>query len=236
MNLILFSESDFVGRANRVRLRGRRLRHVLAVHRAKLGDTLRVGLLNAQLGTGVITAFTSEALEMDVTLEQAPPAPLPVTLLLALSRPKSLKRVLQGATAMGVKRIVLMNTWRVEKSFWQSPLLQPEALREQMILGLEQACDTVLPEIALRQRFKPFVEDEVPHLIRGTRALIAHPGSRQACPHDVRQPVTLAVGPEGGYIPYEVDMFQASSFESVSLGVRSLRVEHAVPALLSRLF
>lgn len=235
MNLILLFEEDFVG-PYRVRLRGRRLQHVLAVHRARVGDALRVGRVDAQTGVGVITALAGDVLEMEVALDQEPPPALPVTLLLALPRPKSLKKVLQAATAMGVKRVVLLASWRVEKSFWGSPLLGPEALREQLVLGLEQARDTVLPEITVRKRFKPFVEDELPDMIRGTRALVAHPPAPQPCPRAVSSPVTLAVGPEGGFIPYEIGLLQARGFEAVSLGVRSLRVEHAVPALLGRLF
>lgn len=235
MNLILLFKDDFID-TQRVRLHGRRTQHVLAVHRARVGDALRVGLVNAQIGSGVITALASDALEMEVVLDHPPPPPLPLTLLLALPRPKSLKKVVQAATAMGVKRIVLMSTWRVEKSFWDSPVLAPEGLREQLVLGLEQARDTVLPEITLRRRFKPFVEDEVPDIVLGTRALLAHPPAARPCPRDVQGPVTLAVGPEGGFIPYEVDLLQAHGFAAVSLGPRSLRVEHAVPALLGRLF
>jgi RsmE family RNA methyltransferase len=193
-------------------------------------------VVNGQLGRGVITALSDDALEMDVALDQAPPPPLPVTLVLALPRPKSLKKVLAAVTTMGVKRVVLLNTFRVEKSYWQSPLLQPTTLREQMLLGLEQAGDTVLPEISLRYRFKPFVEDEVAELTRGTRALVAHPTAVHPSPRDVQQAVTLAVGPEGGFIPFEVELLQAHGFEPVSLGARRLRVEHAVPALLGRLF
>jgi 16S rRNA (uracil1498-N3)-methyltransferase len=234
MNLIILFEHDFIDSARRVRLHGRRQAHVLGVHRAQVGETRRVGLLDGRLGTARITLLSGDALEMDVTLNRPPPPPLPLTLLLALPRPKSLKRVLQAVTAMGVKRIVLMNAWRVEKSFWESPVLQPETLREQMVLGLEQACDTLLPEIMLRPRFKPFVEDEVPGLIRNTRALLAHPLAEQPCPRGLQEAVTLAVGPEGGFIPYEVELLQAQGFTAVSLGARTLRVEHAVPALLGR--
>jgi 16S rRNA (uracil1498-N3)-methyltransferase len=235
MNLILLFDEDFVG-PQRVRLHGRRVQHVLAVHRVSVGDVLRVGRVNAQTGSGVITALTSDAMEMEVALDQDPPVALPVRLLLALPRPKSLKKVVQAVAAMGVKRILVMATWRVEKSFWESPALHAESLREQLVLGLEQGRDTVLPEIQMRRRFKPFVEDEVPDLIRGTRAFVAHPPAAQPCPHDVRGSVTLAVGPEGGFIPYEIELLQAHGFVAVSLGVRSLRVEHAVPALLGRLF
>ncbi len=235
MNLVILFENDFVA-AGCVRLHGRRLEHVRSVHHGRPGTTLDVGLLNGQVGSGEIERLSEDALEMTVRLDQPPPPALPLTLLLALPRPKTLKKVLQAVTAMGVKRVVLLNTWRVEKSFWDSPLLQESALQEQMILGLEQARDTVLPRLVLRQRFKPFVEDELPELISGTRSLVAHPPAGRPCPRDVRQPITLAVGPEGGFIPYEVERLEAASFEAVSLGERPLRVEHVVPALLGRLF
>jgi len=235
MNLVLLFADDFID-TRRARLTGRRAQHIRTVHHAKVGDTLRVGLLSDQLGTGAVTHLTDTAVELEVRLDQSPPPPLPLTLLLALPRPKSLKRIVQAVTAMGVKRVILMNTWRVEKSFWDSPALAESALRAQMILGLEQARDTVLPTISLRRRFKPFVEDEVPELSAGTLALAAHPFADDECPRAVEQSVTLAVGPEGGFIPYEVELFRQHGFRPVSLGPRSLRVEHAVPALLGRLF
>ena len=161
---------------------------------------------------------------------------VPLTLLLALPRPKMLKRVLQTVAAMGVPRLVLLNSYRVEKSFWQTPFLEPEAIREQLLLGLEQARDTVLPEVSIEKRFKPFVEDRLPAISAGTLGLVGHPGPYPACPRAVEQHVTLAIGPEGGWIPYEVEKLAAAGLQPVQLGERILRVETAVPALLARLF
>ena len=94
-----------------------------------------------------------------------------------------LRRSLQTIAAMGVKTLYLINSSRVEKSFWQTPLLAPEALEEQLLLGLEQAKDTLMPEIHLRKLFKPFVEDELAEIIKGSQALVAHPITRRALPH-----------------------------------------------------
>jgi RsmE family RNA methyltransferase len=135
-----------------------------------------------------------------------------------------------------VKQIYLLNSYRVEKSFWNSPLLQPEKLQEQFLLGLEQTVDTILPEVHLRKLFKPFVEDELPAIIKGTTALVAHPFADASFPASVAGPATLAIGPEGGFIPYEIEKLQECGFVSVSLGERILRVETAVPVLLGRLF
>lgn len=235
MNLLLLTPEDCVA-PGRARLAGRRLLHVQEVHRAAAGDRLRVGLLGGDMGEGVITALTPEALELEFTLVAPPPPKLPLTVLLSLPRPKMLRRIFQAVAAMGVPRLVLMNSYRVEKSFWESPWLAPEAVREQLLLGLEQARDTVLPEVVLEPRFKPFVEDRLPSLAAGSRCLVAHPGASLACPVGVAVPATLAIGPEGGFIPYEVDLLQAGGFEPVHLGPRILRVETAVTALVARLY
>lgn len=235
MNLLLLTPEDCPA-PGRARLAGRRLRHVREVHRAVAGDELRVGLVGGLMGTGRITLLERDALEIEFTLEQAPPPKLPLTLLLALPRPKMLKRIFQVVAAMGVQRLVLMNSYRVEKSFWESPWLLPEAVREQLLLGLEQARDTVLPEVLLEPRFKPFVEDRLPDLCRQGVSLIAHPVAAEPCPVAIAAPATLAIGPEGGFIPYEVELLQAAGFRAVHLGPRILRVETAVTALVARLY
>lgn len=236
MNLLLLEDGDLVAEG-RALLRGRRLKHLHEVHRAESGDRLRVGRLGGRMGTGRIVRLDTDAAEIAIeSLDQSPPAKLPVTLLLALPRPKMLKRVLQTVASMGVPRLVLVNSYRVEKSFWQTPFLEPEAIREQLILGLEQARDTLLPEVVIEKRFKPFVEDRLPQLAAGTLGLVGHPGAYPACPRAVDGTVTLAIGPEGGWIPYEVDKLQEAGLAPVQLGERILRVETAVTALLARLF
>lgn len=235
MNLLLLEDGDFVA-ADRALLSGRRLKHLHEVHRAEVGDRLRVGRLDGLMGTGQLLRLDAEQAELSIELDQSAPEKLPITLLLALPRPKMLRRVLQTISAMGVPRLVLLNSYRVEKSFWQTPFLEPAAIREQLILGLEQARDTVLPEIIIEKRFKPFVEDRLPALAAGSLGLIGHPGAYPACPRAVDRAVTLAIGPEGGWIPYEVEKLQEAGLQPVQLGERILRVETAVTALLARLF
>jgi len=235
VNLLLLDDADFVA-ADRVILRDRRLTHLQDVHRAESGDRLRVGRLGGLMGEGHLLRLEVNEAELQVSFDQAPPAKLPLTLLLALPRPKMLRRVLQTVAAMGVPRLVLLNSYRVEKSFWQTPFLDPEAIREQLILGLEQARDTVLPEVIIEKRFKPFVEDRLPALAAGSLGLVGHPGPWPECPRALSEPVTLAIGPEGGWIPYEVDKLREAGLNPVQLGERILRVETAVTALLARLY
>ena len=60
------------------------LRHVLEIHQASEGDELRVGLLNGNVGKGVITHLSSEKMHLEVELDTPPPPALPLTVLLAL--------------------------------------------------------------------------------------------------------------------------------------------------------
>jgi len=216
-------------------LRGRRFRHILDVQRVAVGEELNVGLCHGPIGKGRITRIAADSLEMDVRWTAAPPSRVDGILLVALPRPPVLKRILADVTAMGIKQIYLINSQRVEKSFWNSRALRAQTILQQLVLGLEQACDTVLPEVYLRPYFKPFVEDELPRISQGRQGWAAHPGGDCSCPRQVRQPFVLAIGPEGGFIPYEIDKFRALRYSIVDLGQRILRVETAVTFLLGRL-
>ena len=235
MNLILLQPEDFAGSSDRVRLVGRRLDHVRSIHRAAVGDALCVGVLGGRIGRGLVERLDGDVLEMRVELDREPPAPLPAVLVLALPRPLVLKRILIAATSLGVKRIALVHTRRVEKSFWGSRAVGEVCIREQLLLGLEQARDTVLPKVSLHRRFRPFVEDDLPRLAEGTRGLVLHPAVTTVFPPTLSGRATIVIGPEGGLVPYEVEKLEAAGFSPVALGDRILRVESAVPFVLSRL-
>ncbi len=235
MNLLVLEDTDFISESQ-AKVTGRRLRHLLDINKVTVGDSLKAGRLNGLMGTAQVLHIDSESIHLDVTLTERPPAPLPLTLILALPRPKMLRRILQTIATMGVKKLYLINTWRVEKSYWQTPWLADTALRQQLILGLEQGGDTQLPEIVIKKRFKPFVEDELINITADSKSFLAHPKADDPCPMAFNQPSTLAIGPEGGFIDYEVEKFVEMGFQPITLGSRILRVETAVPVLLSRLF
>lgn len=237
MNLIILKQQDFVTETQ-AKLSDRRFEHLVNVQKVKINDILRAGLFNGDMGTARVVKADAHEIILETQLDTPAPAGLPVTLILALPRPKMLRRILQTVAAMGVKQLHLINSYRVEKSFWQSPWLEPEAIEEQLLLGLEQGVDTIMPDVALHKRFKPFVEDILPGIAVNTLGLVAHPGEHEACPVSLcpSKTVTLAIGPEGGFIPYEVEKLSEAGLLPVSLGDRILRVETAVPVLLSRLF
>ena len=239
MNLVLLQPEDFEvaggGDPSRVRLRGRRCEHVRRIHRAEVGDELCVGLLGGKIGTGRILSLGSDGLELAVSLVREPPVPLALTLVVALPRPLVLKRVLLHATTLGVKRIALIHAKRVEKSYWQSDALSVESITEQLLQGLEQARDTLLPRASLHHRFRPFAEDDLGEILAGSRGFVAHPQTSRECPRAVDGPVTLAIGPEGGFNSFEIERLVEAGLEPVRLGDRAMRVEAAIPYAVARI-
>ncbi len=235
MNIALLFEEDFISH-NIAVLSDRRLKHLQDIRDIKLGDKIAVGKANGMIGEANVNEITDHSVQLAINWTRQSPAPLPTTLIIALPRPKMVKRIIQTVATMGVKELYFINSYKVEKSFWQSPWLTEPKLLENVILGLEQAMDTQLPNIHLKKRFKPFVEDELPEISKNSLRLVAHPGDHQECPIQVKQQTTLAIGPEGGFIPYEIDKLLECGFEAVSLGDRILRTETAVPVLLSKLF
>lgn len=235
MNLIVFSKQDLSSN-NTLVLSDDRFTHIVNTHNAKSGDTVRVGELNGKMGQGIITKLSEDSVEIDFTLDQEPPKKLPLTVVLALPRPKMIRRILRSAAELGIQRLYIINSYKVEKSYWSSPLICEDKVQSYLLEGLQQAKDTVLPEVQFNKRFKPFVEDELPDIIEGTTALVAHPGIGSSCPHGLDKSITLAIGPEGGFIDYEVEKLVEAGCEPIHLGKRILKVENALTALVSKLF
>lgn len=233
MNLLLFTDSDRLDEGC-ISVSDYRLKHLLQVHRAKCGDRLRVGELGGLMGSGDIVELNNERAVLAVTLNEPPPPKLPLQLILALPRPKMLRRILRSVAELGVSELHLINSYRVEKSYWQTPALHADTVHAYLLQGLEQSRDTILPQVHCHHRFKPFVEDLLPGIIGSRRALLAHPGDYPACPASLEGDSLLVIGPEGGFIPYEVERLQAAGCSTVSLGPRILRVENAVCSLLGR--
>lgn len=235
MNLLLVEDHHFLD-SDRVKVTGAALRHLREILAVAPGDSVRVGRLGGLMGRGEIASITASEAILQIQLDHPPPAKLPLRLVLALPRPKAARRILRTIAEMGVADLVLMNCWKVEKSYWNSPLLTTDAVREALLDGLQQARDTVLPRLHWAPRFKPFVEDELATLAAGTTSLLAHPGDYPPCPVGLNAPATLAVGPEGGFTPYEIGQLTEAGLAPMQLGARILRTESAIPALLARLF
>ncbi len=241
MNLLLLDPGELAG--DRARLVGRRAAHLREVLGVGPGDRVRAGIVGGGVGEAQVLALDPDgAVEVAVSCQEPPPARVPVQLVLAVPRPKVLTRVLETAAAFGVERIDLVNAWRVDKAYLDSPRLAPEAVAEAVRLGAEQGAQTHLPEVRLHRRLMAYFDGLAglddggvgPRLCAHPRAALGM-GSVGLAGAALGTPVTLAIGPEGGWILREVDTFAARGFAVVSLGLPVLRVEAAIAAALGQL-
>jgi len=232
MNLILLNQQDYID-DKRVRLSGRRFKHLHSVLNVASGDSLRVGKINDQIGTAKVVSVSKSHIELIVDLTVLPADPLGIDIIVALPRPLMFKRILYTATMMGVKKMHFIHSRRVEKSFWQSSSLKEEEIEQQCILALEQAGDTIMPEIHFHRRFKPFIEDKLPGISKGKQKILAHADVESVNPA-LTIPAVAVIGPEGGFSEYEVDVLCQQGFQLLNLGRRILRVDTAVTTVLAK--
>ena len=234
MNLLLLDEKDITG-PNTAVISDERLQHVITVLSSKLGDTLSVGLINGNMGKALITALDTKALHLQFVLDKTPPAPLPLTVVLALPRPKMLRRIVHNIAEFGIKELHLIHSFKVEKSYWQTPWLDEAQLNAFLLNGLSEAKDTVLPKVFLHKRFKPFVEDTLPLIIDNKEAFIAHPYCNDPMPCASSNERVIVIGPEGGFTPYEVDLIRQQGVNAFHMGERIYKVENALTLLSGQL-
>ena len=245
MNLILLDKNE-LDDSGFVSLSDRRAKHICEVIKPAIGERLNAGIINGKVGQVEVLDFNTGSspnislqILNDTFKEDSPPA-IDISLIIALPRPKVARRLIALCTECGVKDIHFINSYRVEKSFWQSPLLSDEKVYQQIKLSLEQAKDTQRPNIQFHKRFKPFVEDELPSLAKDKQALVAHPYDADVYIDEqtktIKQaPRLMVIGPEGGFIPYEIELLKKAGLKTLGLGSRIYRVETVVPLLLGKL-
>lgn len=249
MNIILLQPEELSKITNkRVTLDDYRAEHIVKVLRSEEGESLRVGVVDGCKGSAVIRRVKKRfpfSVELDVCLENGyQEKRAQIDLVLALPRPIMLRRILSQVTALGVDHIYLINANRVEKSFWQANLLEEKEYLPHIITGLEQAVATRLPKVSFYKRFRPFVEDLLPTVKESYEHLIvADPAGDQPLQDaivyskkemEASSRVLLCIGPEGGWVDFELEKFKIQGFSICTIGERILKVDTAVVALHSK--
>ena len=236
MNLILVDERDRVD-VSSVRLSDSRAAHLLNVLRVVPGQKVRVGLLDGPFGVGTVEAAREGQVTMQCAFESEVPPPPRVDVLLALPRPKVMRRLWAQLAALGVGQIILTNAERVERHYFDTHVLAEAFYRSLLIEGLQQARDTRLPAVSIHRQFRILIEDHLNGLFGDGVRLVADPAGtssiqRAVSEHRDRR-VLLAIGPEGGWNTFELSLLETHGFRLVGLGPRTLRVDTACTALLA---
>jgi len=226
-----------------VRLDGRRAAHLRQVLHVEVGQRLRAGIVRGPRLPALVRAVGPRLIELELELAAAVVDPVPtLELVLALPRPKALPRILEAAASFGLRRLDVVNAWRVDRAYFDSPKVTIEAMTEHLWLGCEQGRHTHLPEVAIHRRLLPFLEEEWPMRRQAApeRQLLAfHPEARCQLEEAVMSrggtPFTVFVGPDGGFVESELRTLGKVGATLVGLGKAVLRTEIAVVAVLSQL-
>jgi RsmE family RNA methyltransferase len=235
VNLILLDAGELAADGTAT-LDDARAAHIVRVLGGQPGQTVRIGRIDGPLGTGTLTGVNEARVSLTCAFEQAVPPVPHLDLLLALPRPKVLRRLWAQLAALGVHRIMLTNAERVERNYFDTHLLEARIYRPLLVEGLQQARDTRLPVVSVHRQLKVLVEDHLDGLCGDSRRLVADHRAALPVVDAVRQQagrVLLAVGPEGGWIDFELTLLQSHGFTPVSMGPRTLRVDTACVALIS---
>jgi RsmE family RNA methyltransferase len=235
VNLIILDPAE-VTSAGDVTLTGARAAHLADVLKVTPGQTVRVGLLDGPLGAAVVTATDGRRVAMRCTFDgDAPPRPR-VDLLLALPRPKVMRRLWPQLAALGVGQIILTNAERVERNYFDTHVLAPDCYRPLLVEGLQQARDTRLPTVSMHRQFRILVEDHLDTLFAGVR-LVADPRAGASITDTLRgmqgDRILIAIGAEGGWNDFERQLLEGRGFQPVGLGPRTLRADTACVALVT---
>ena len=242
MNLLLLEPSEVRSDGTSV-VSAWRARHLRDVLRVQPGHEVRAGMVDGGLGTCTVLALDEDTVTLKCTFDVTPIRPS-VDLLLALPRPKVMQRLWAQMAALGGGQIILTNATRVERNYFDTHVLEPDNYRPLLLEGLQQARDTHLPVVSIHRRLKVLLEDDLDGLCPSGARLVAHPGSTATfraalgTNHARERGTTrtlLAVGPEGGWTDFELQLLTAHGFGVVGMGGRTLRSDTACVALLALL-
>lgn len=234
MNLILLASDECTDSC--VTLTDARATHLRRVLRVTPGQSVRVGMIDGPYGTGTVESVDERRVSLRCDFAGDIPSRPRVDVLLALPRPKVMRRLWAQLAALGVGRIILTNAGRVERDYFDTHILTEATYHPLLIEGLQQARDTRLPLVSIHRQFKILVEDQLHDLFSSGTRLTADPSGQASIAETLvtrDERVLLAIGPEGGWSEFELSLLAAHGFTAVGLGRRTLRVDTACVALLS---
>jgi 16S rRNA (uracil1498-N3)-methyltransferase len=215
-----------------VTLSERAARHVLAL-RLRVGDAIALFTGDGTESSATLTEISKRRTVALVreTLAADRESPLRTTLVQGVCAADRMDLVLQKATELGVdaiqplvtaRSIVRLSEDRLERrgQHWQNVVLA----------ACEQCGRNRIPRVAPSVTFANYLGAAPPP---GVRILLSPLGTRRIRDLAVREPVTLLVGPEGGFSPEERGLALAAGFVEVRFGPRVLRTETAPLAALA---
>ncbi len=209
-----------------IEVTGDEFHHAARVVRVREGEEVEVFDGHGHAAHGMIAEIGRQSLRVDVDREIESREPkIRMTLAAAIIQLDKFELVLQKATELGAAAIVPLVTDRVE--------VRPERYhgkaerwRKIVFEAVKQSGRSAIPEVSEPQTF-----DE---LAKKPGVKIVFDADEPADPPPAAvDPVTLLIGPEGGWSEREIALAHASGCSFARLGVRRLRAETATIVALA---
>ncbi|RKX19840.1 MAG: hypothetical protein DRP35_07040 [Candidatus Zixiibacteriota bacterium] len=241
MNLLILNENDQLS-DNQFIITDHRANHILNILKLSVGSQLNLGLIDKFTGIGIIEKIDNK--KITITIKESHEkikALQSINIICALPRPQTIKKILFIAGMTAIRNIFFIRANRVEKSFFQSPLLDKKEYMKYLIEGMSQGKQIFLPNVSFHTKFKPFFEDYLPDNFdknNNNYRLLPDMEASSTINSVYKKSdsnILLAIGPEGGWVPFEIEMMKSLGFKKFKLSDYTLRVEHALMASISQL-
>ena len=214
----------------REHVRSRRLRdgdEVVAID----GKGARARAVLARAGTAIVL-LPSEKI---FAFSSSSSSPLPgepanrVVVALACAEPARVEWAIEKGTECGAAGFVLLDAERSQRAHVAALAKRMSRLVRIAEEATKQCDRTLVPFVEGPKSIEEFLRG-----VRGERVLVAEAGGAPLA-RPVPQAAITAIGPEGGFAPPEISLFEENSSLFFSLGPRILRLETAVVVALARL-
>jgi RsmE family RNA methyltransferase len=208
------------------------LKHLTQTIKVKMGDVLKVTILNRGIGKAKILEINPQFIKLEILQITKCHSPW-FDLIVGVSRPQTMKKILEHATTFGANSFHFYQAALSEKSYLTSKIYESDSMSEITKLGLAQSTIYAnTPDLKLypynpAKHFESYQQKFILDL-NGKHTFL----NEQI---DFSKPIALSVGPERGFIQEDLDYFKTAGFKSIKISSTVLRVEHAIYSAISQL-
>ena len=133
MNILTFESKEI--EFDKIRISDYRARHLKDVLKVSEGQEIRVGVIGKGIGKAIIEIIDGQSVVLKISELTDRQNILNINLVLALPRPQTLKKVLELVGCYSVASLTLIDAVKVEKSYFQSSVLNEEQIKKHLLLG-----------------------------------------------------------------------------------------------------
>ncbi len=215
---------------DRAALVGEHAAHLARVLRARVGQEFDI-VADGRARHGRVASVSDTRVEFDLGSDLATPPAADLTILLAVFKFDRMEWAIEKLTELGVASIVPLVARRTDAHLASAAVKRVERWQRIAREAAEQSRRVAPPQVESPMKFK----DALTGSIAGLRIVLAESETQTSLKQALAaraagQPVTLAIGPEGGWTNDELAAFAAAGWRSASLGSTILRAETAAIA------